>query len=118
VKLGAAEVIAGFEAQRLRFTALEMIEDGVHPARDVGWNQPDVAHVEGIHGSFVAQAPVLADDVAEGVFVLRPLGLRIPLTTAPSVGSGEARESVTSMGPLALVIEATVEGVERIGSAS
>jgi hypothetical protein len=111
VKQGAAELIAGLEAQGLRFTSFERIEDGAYPAADVRWNQSDVAHVESVHGSFETLAPILSDDVAVEVFVLRPFGLRVPLTTAHYVVPGEARVSVTTMGPLALVIEARVEDV-------
>lgn len=111
MKRAAAEVIAGLEAQGLRFTAFELIEDGVYPAADVRWNQSDVAHVERVHGSFETLAPIVADDVAVEVFVLRLFGLRMPLTTAHYVAPGGARVSVTTMGPLALVIEAAIEDV-------
>ena len=102
------EIVAGLTASGLVFRTFSIAHDSPHAVADWDWNQRDLPHIPFVHGGFRLVPLVVGDELAAGMFVQRIFGVALPLgVTYHHPGPG-VRVYTTTLGPLALVVEATL----------
>jgi len=106
-----AQIVAGLEAEGLVFRTFTIGHDSPHAVADWDWNQRDLPHIPHIHGGFRLVPLVVGDDLASGLFVQKLLGFSLPLGVTYHHASASTRVYTTTLGPLALVVEASLEAI-------
>jgi hypothetical protein len=103
-----AQIVAGLEAQGLRFRTFTIAHTSPHAIDDWDWNQRDISHIPFIHGGFSAGPCVAEDGIATTIYVQRVLGVRVPMavTFHHADDAPLSRVYEAALGPLAVVVGA------------
>jgi hypothetical protein len=107
------QIVADLEAQGLSFHTFTLAHRSPHHPADWDWNQRDLPHIPLVHGGFRVVPGAVEEGLCTMLSLQRIAGLRFPLVVAYHHDPASPRSRVyqTALGPLALVIEASLTAV-------